>query len=335
MSGLAASLGIALDEASGPERDLVDALEDGLRRVEIALDRDVALTDPVADSMARYLKDAGGKRTRPMLVMLAAQLGDGITDDVVSAAEVVEITHLASLYHDDVMDRASMRRGVPAVHEVWTNSIAILAGDLLFARAGAVGARLGAEFAAIHANTFERMCLGQLHETIGPQGSDPVEHYIRVLADKTGSLIAAAAELGALMANADAAYRQPLRDFGERIGVAFQLVDDVLDLSASPETGKVAGTDLRAGVVTLPLLRLRAAAESDADAASLLADIERKGDDFPDAVARLREHAAAIDTLAEAERWRDGAHEALTALPVGAVRDALDAFAASLVTRTR
>ncbi len=334
MSALAASLGISLDEAAGPERELVDALEDGLRRVEVALDRDVSLTDPVADAMTRYLKDAGGKRTRPMLVMLAAQLGDGVTDAVVSAAEVIEITHLASLYHDDVMDRASMRRGVPAVHEVWTNSVAILAGDLLFARAGAVGASLGSEFAAIHAHTFERMCLGQLHETIGPQDADPVEHYIRVLADKTGSLIASAAELGALVANADPAYRQPLRDFGERIGVAFQLVDDVLDLSSSPETGKVAGTDLRTGVMTLPLLRLRAAAETDAAAASLLADVERKGDDFPEVVARLREHPATLDTLAEAERWRSGAHEALTALPVGPVRDALDAFAASLVTRT-
>lgn len=334
MSALAASLGISLDEAAGPERELVDALEDGLRRVEVALDRDVALTDPVADAMTRYLKDAGGKRTRPMLVMLAAQLGDGVTDAVVSAAEVIEITHLASLYHDDVMDRASMRRGVPAVHEVWTNSVAILAGDLLFARAGAVGATLGSEFAIIHAHTFERMCLGQLHETIGPQDADPVEHYIRVLADKTGSLIASAAELGALVADADPAYRQPLRDFGERIGVAFQLVDDVLDLSSSPETGKVAGTDLRTGVTTLPLLRLRAAAETDAAAASLLADVERKGDDFPEVVARLREHPATLDTLAEAERWRAGAHEALTALPVGPVRDALDAFAASLVTRT-
>lgn len=335
MSGLAASLGIALDEAGAPERELVDALERGLERVEQALDRDVALTDPIAHSMTRYLKDAGGKRTRPMLLMLAAQLGDGVTDHVVAAAEVVEITHLASLYHDDVMDRASMRRGVPAVHEVWTNSVAILAGDLLFARAGAVGARLGSEFAAIHAETFERMCLGQLHETLGPQGADPIEHYISVLADKTGSLIASAAELGALMANADPAYRQPLRDYGERIGVAFQLVDDVLDLSSSPETGKVAGTDLRTGVMTLPLLRLRAAAESDADAAALLADIDAKGDDFAGAVARLREHPATLDTLAEAERWRDGALEALTALPAGPVRDALDAFAASLVTRTR
>jgi heptaprenyl diphosphate synthase len=335
VSGLAASLGITLDEAAGAQRDLVDALEDGLRRVEIALERDVALTDPVAASMTRYLKDAGGKRTRPMLVMLAAQLGDGITDDVVAAAEVVEITHLASLYHDDVMDRASMRRGVPAAHEVWGNSVAILAGDLLFARAGAVGASLGSEFATIHAHTFERMCLGQLHETLGAREGDPVEHYIRVLADKTGSLIASAAELGALMANADPSYRQPLRDYGERIGVAFQLVDDVLDLSSSPETGKVAGTDLRTGVMTLPLLRLRAAAATDADSASLLADIDRKGDDFPDAVRRLREHPATLDTLAEAERWRAGAHEALTALPAGAARDALDAFAASLVTRTR
>jgi heptaprenyl diphosphate synthase len=196
--------------------------------------------------------------------MLAAQLGEGVTDDVVKAAEVVEITHLASLYHDDVMDDAKLRRGVPAVHEVWGNSVAILAGDLLFARAGAVGASLGSEFATIHATTFERMCLGQLHESIGARGADPVEHYIRVLADKTGSLIASAAELGALVSGADAVYRQPLRDFGERIGVAFQLVDDVLDLSDSPETGKLAGTDLRAGVITLPLLRLRAAADVDA-----------------------------------------------------------------------
>ena len=152
---------------------------------------------------------------------------------------------------------------MPSAQTVWGNSVAILTGDLLFARASQLMARLGERAIRMQADTFERLVLGQLHETVGPtDGEDPIAHYIQVLADKTGSLIAAAAQSGVVFSGADPAFEKPIVEFGEKIGVAFQLIDDVIDLSPQPEeTGKVPGTDLRAGVVTLPLLRLRRAGE--------------------------------------------------------------------------
>ena len=332
--------------ASSEERQFASAFEDGLERVEAGLLSQVSFGDVIADVTSRYLLEAGGKRVRPTLTLLTAQLGSGTNDAVITAAQAVEITHLASLYHDDVMDEAEMRRGVPSAQTVWGNSVAILTGDLLFARASKLIAGLGERALRLQADTFERLCLGQLHETIGPRPTDdPIEHYLQVLADKTGSLISAAAVVGVLFSDAPAEYREPVGFFGERIGVAFQLIDDVIDLSAAVEiTGKVAGTDLRAGVPTLPLLYLRRLAESDADAAELLARIEHEVEtapetDAPDgefahAVAELREHPVTDDTLGEAHRWAAWAVEALDPLPDGPVKKALTRFAEAIVERS-
>lgn len=328
--------------ASSDERHFATAIEEGLELVEIGLSEEMSFADNLADVTSRYLLDAGGKRIRPALTLLAAQLGDGNNPDVISAAEAMEITHLASLYHDDVMDEALMRRGVPSAQTVWGNSVAIITGDLLFARAGRLIARLGPRATELQAAVFERLCLGQLHETIGPQdGEDPIAHYIQVLADKTGSLIAAAAEVGVIFSNAPAEYRAPIVDFGERIGVAFQLIDDVIDLSSqSDDTGKVAGTDLRSGVATLPLLYLRRLATTDAEAAALLARIEAdiaepaKANDLQGAIVELREHAVTRQTLDEAHRWSRDAVAALAPLPEGPVKKALTRFAETIVERS-
>src|SRR6187431_605847 len=183
---------------------LADRLTERLALVEERLRDAVSQSDRLADATSRHLVNAGGKRLRPMLTLLTAQLGDGSRPEVVESAVVVELTHLATLYHDDVMDSAPTRRGAPAAHEVWGNSVAILTGDLLFARASRVVAGLGPEAVRIQAETFERLCLGQLHETVGPtDGEDPTEHYIQVLADKTGSLIATSARFGALFAGCE------------------------------------------------------------------------------------------------------------------------------------
>jgi heptaprenyl diphosphate synthase len=229
---------------------------------------------------------------------------------------------------------------------VWGNSVAILTGDLLFARASKLIAQLGEKALILQSNTFERLCLGQLHETLGPKvGENPVEHYLQVLADKTGSLIATAAEVGVMFSDAPDEYTVPVRDFGEKIGVAFQLIDDVIDLSAETgKTGKKAGTDLRSGVATLPLLYLRELAVTDSDAADLLTRIERdvnanfygKGDDaaIDAAVIELREHPVTHKTLEEARRWGREAVDALTPLPDGPVKKALTRFAESIVERS-
>jgi heptaprenyl diphosphate synthase len=361
-SALAANLGLSERVfASSADRAMARAIDDGIERVEAGLLREVSFADSIADVSTRYLLEAGGKRVRPMLTLLTAQLGAGVTDDVVTAAEAIEITHLGSLYHDDVMDDSERRRGVPSAQTVWGNSVAILTGDLLFARASQLMASLGERAIRMQADTFERLVLGQLHETVGPtNGEDPIAHYIQVLADKTGSLIAAAAQSGVVFSGADPAFEKPIVEFGEKIGVAFQLIDDVIDLSAdAAETGKVPGTDLRAGVVTLPLLRLAELARADAASADLLERIERDVIVVPQAgngfdphdtntlasrivpskgtvdaiVAELREHEATRATLAEAHRWAHEAVAALAPLPEGSVKKALTRFAETIVER--
>jgi heptaprenyl diphosphate synthase len=320
------------------DRALLKSLETGLETVEVQLKTATTYADSVAKNPARHLVDAGGKRIRPALVLLAAQLGDPTRQAVYDAAVVVELTHLATLYHDDVMDDAPTRRGVPTAQHVWGNSVAILTGDLLFARASQVGSNLGQASLTLQADTFERLCLGQLHETVGPsEGQEPIEHYVQVLADKTGSLIAASARLGIMLSGAPAEYEEPMRVFGEKVGVAFQLIDDVIDISDAGPSGKTPGTDLRAGVPTMPVLLLRkAAAAGDKSAIDLLTLID--GDLSEDSVLayvvkRLREHAVAEQAYNEAKRWADEAVEAIQVLPAGSIRDALAMFAQAVVDR--
>lgn len=326
------------------QKHKVKQLETELALVEQGILEHVAFASPVADAAARYLAEAGGKRIRPLLTLLVSELGTGPSARVRQVAEAIELTHLASLYHDDVMDEAGVRRGVPAAHKVWSNSVAILAGDLLFARASKLVSGLGEEAILLQAETFERLCLGQLHETVGPAENDSeLEFYLQVLADKTGALIACAARMGALMGDAPREFLDPVTEYGEKIGLAFQLVDDVIDLSpATADTGKVAGTDLRAGVTTLPLLLLKQAAVSDPAAADLLQRIETgvqqiaAGGDphLLDAeVAELYAHGVTEQTAAKATQVAHSAVEALDPLPRGSVKAALTKLADTIVTR--
>jgi len=351
-NSLSASLGLGEKLFASPaERRFVAAVDDGLELVEEGLLREIAFADEIADATTRYLLAAGGKRVRPTLTLLIAQLGEGATPGIVASAQATEITHLASLYHDDVMDEAQMRRGVPSAQTVWGNNVAILSGDLLFARASTIVSGLGQEAILLQAETFERLCLGQLHETVGPKADDdPIAHYIDVLADKTGSLISTAARAGVMFSGAPREYLEPVATFGEKIGIAFQLIDDVIDLSdPADHTGKKAGTDLRAGVVTLPLLYLRQEAQTDMEAAALLGLIERvvevtqaadddephvDEDAFADIVRQLREHEVTERTRLEAHRWAHEALEALEPLPAGPVKKALTRFADRVVERS-
>jgi heptaprenyl diphosphate synthase len=311
----------------------LDVVEDRLRGA-------VAYADQLVDDAAHHLANAGGKRLRPLLTLLAAELGDGSRDEVLDAAVVVELTHLASLYHDDVMDSAPLRRGAPAAHEVWGNNVAILVGDLLFARASTTVAHLGPEAVLIQAGTFERLCLGQLHESLGPgTDGDPVQHYLQVLADKTASLIATSARLGAMYGGCTPEVVETVAAFGERIGVAFQLADDVLDLTSDGDvSGKTPGTDLREQVPTMPvlLLRERAATTGDPDDIALVARLD--GDLSDDAVlaevlAALRAHDVVRDTRARAVALVSQAVELLAPLPDGPVKDSFVSFADALVDR--
>ncbi len=344
-SQLASHLGPTERIFAGPRmRALAAVVDDGLVRVEALLADELRAADPLADAAGRYLFEAGGKRVRPMLTLLAAQLGDGTGDEVIAGAAALELTHLGSLYHDDVMDGADTRRGVPSAQSVWGNNVAILTGDLLFSRASQVMAGLGERAIRMQADTFERLVLGQMHETVGAQaGDDPVEFYLQVLADKTGSLIAASAQAGVLFSNAPAAYEKPLLDFGEKAGIAFQLLDDVIDLSAdAAETGKVPGTDLRAGVPTMPYLLLGRAGDAASqhlktaidDGVARIADGAAPGI-LDTALAQLRDHDATEQTRRLAVTWSEEAVAALEPLPSGPVREALTRFARFVVDRSR
>jgi heptaprenyl diphosphate synthase len=336
----------ALPEA---DPDLTAAVSDGLDEVEVRLLEAVAHTDELADATSRHLVLAGGKRVRPMLTLLASHLGDAGAPGVVTAAVAVELVHLASLYHDDVMDSAPVRRGAPAAQALWGNDVAILTGDLLFARASRLVAELGPDAVRLQAETFERLCLGQMHETVGPRpGEDPVAHHLQVLSDKTGSLIALAARFGAMLSGCRPEVVDVLVAYGERVGVAFQLADDVLDLSrgaqgpdgtGDPGTGKQAGTDLREGVATLPVLLARErAARGDAAAGELVALLD--ADLAPDAALTRAVDALAASPVTDeareqARRWSADAVAVLAPLPDGPVKDALVAFAQGVIDRRR
>ena len=322
--------------------ELAELLTAKLQVVEERLRDSVSHADALADEASRHLVNAGGKRLRPLITLLTAQLGDGQRPEVLDAAVVVELTHLATLYHDDVMDSAPLRRGAPAAHEVWGNSVAILTGDLLFARASATVAGLGPEAVRIQASTFERLCLGQLHETVGPRPEeDAVAHYLQVLSDKTASLIATSAMFGAMFSGCPSSVVRTVTGYGEKIGVAFQLADDVIDLtSAGSVTGKTPGTDLRERVPTMPALLLRArarasgASSADRDLVALLESDLSSDVALDEAVAALRVHAVVDETRAQALQWASEAVALLAPLPAGAVKDALAAFAESLVDRS-
>jgi heptaprenyl diphosphate synthase len=306
------------------------SVEDMLR---VAVKSDHSL---LADS-SRHLAEAGGKRFRPMLVLLAAEFGDPAAPGVVPAAVVVELTHLATLYHDDVMDEAVMRRGEASANSRWDNTVAILTGDYLFARASDILADLGPDAVRIQARTFARLVQGQIEETTGPaEGADPLEHYLNVVAGKTGSLIAASGHLGALLAGADPEVVSTLTSVCEKIGIAFQLSDDILDVaSESDESGKTPGTDLREGVHTLPVLHvLRSTDPSDAHLRELLVSDLSDDARHAEALALLRAHPAMDRARADLRQWVDEAHAELATLPDLRARTAFMALCDYVLTRT-
>jgi heptaprenyl diphosphate synthase len=309
----------------------------GLQAVESLLREQVKSDYPFVTETSRHLVEAGGKRFRPLVVLLAAQFGDPGAPGVVPAAVVVELTHLATLYHDDVMDEASMRRGAASANSRWGNTVAILTGDFLFAKASDLLADLGPEAVRIQARTFERLVQGQIRETVGAEdGADAVEHYLRVVADKTGSLIGTSGRFGAMLSGADETTVEVLTRYGERIGVAFQLSDDLLDVaSESAQSGKTPGTDLREGVRTLPVLyALRAARADDARLRDLLDGDLADDAAHAEALALLRAHPAMAEARETLHAWADDARAVLAPLPDLPAKRALEALCDLVVTRT-
>lgn len=312
----------------------------GLAAVEAGLLEATKSDVPFITGSAQHLVRAGGKRFRPLLVLLSAQFGDGHAPRVIPSAVVVELTHLATLYHDDVMDEAAVRRGVDSANTRWGNSVAVLTGDFLFARATQILADLGPEAVRVQALAFERLVTGQIMETAGPRdGRDPVEHYLDVLSGKTGSLVAVSCRFGAMMSGAEESVVDVLAQYGERLGVAFQLADDVLDIASdSDESGKTPGTDLREGVPTLPVLRLRERAARLGRPADLalceLLDSDLSDDArLAEALTALRAHPALDQARRDAVRYAEEARAALAPLRDCTAKSALIELCDAVVHR--
>jgi len=324
------------------DRDLTRDVQAGMDAVEASLVEAVKSDVSFITITASHLIEAGGKRFRPLLVMLAAQFGDPYAPGVVPSAVVVELTHLATLYHDDVMDEAPVRRGAPSANSRWDNSVAILTGDFLFSRASQVLADLGPEAVRIQADAFERLVTGQILETAGPRpGDDPLQHYLDVISGKTGSLIAVSGRFGALMAGAEDWIVDILTQYGERMGTAFQLADDVLDIASdSHESGKTPGTDLREGVPTLPILLLQQMPVDEANPEDVrlreLLDRDLAEDDelHAEALRLLRRHPALERARRETLRYAEEARALLTPLPECPAKAALQGLCDAVAIRT-
>lgn len=306
----------------------------GLAAVEKLLRSSVESEDAFVTEASKHLIEAGGKRFRTLMVLLAAQFGDPSAPGVVPGAVVIELTHLGSLYHDDVMDEARVRRGSPSANARWDNTVAILTGDYLFAQASDILADLGPELIRIQAQTFSRLVQGQIRETVGPKGDDdPVAHYISVLADKTGSLIAASGRFGALLSGAPADVEERLSRACEAIGVAWQLGDDLLDVASdSTESGKTPGTDLREGIRTLPVLYALASNGSSRLVELLSGPVP--DEDVEEALRLLRAHPAMDQARAELTAWVDRARADLAGLPDIPAKDAFLALCDYVVERS-
>ena len=304
-----------------PDSALAAEVLDDLARVEASLMATAHPGDELFTEASRASIAAGGKRFRALLVLLAAQFGDPKDPRVIQAAVAIELTHLATLFHDDVMDEADVRRGHPSVNSRWSNSVAILTGDFLFAQASRILADLGPQAVRIQAETFNRLVAGQLAETIGPRdGEDPLDHYMHVITEKTGSLIATSGQFGALFSGAPAEVATRIAAACEQLGVAWQLSDDVIDIASdSAQSGKTPGTDLRQGVRTLPVLyALRAAVQTDPDRRlyELLTEADLTDDALlTETLVLLRAHPALAESRAHVLTWAQGARNEIMALP--------------------
>ena len=325
--------------------DLADAaltaeMAEELAAVEAALQDTNFGGDEMFAEVSRHMMKAGGKRFRAMLVLLAARFGDCRDKRIVTAAVAIELTHLATLFHDDVMDEASMRRGHESANSRFGNSIAILAGDYLFARASRILADLGPEAIRIQAETFGRLVDGQLMETVGVRpDEDPIDHYMHVITEKTGSLIATSGRFGAMFSGLPDEKADLIAEACLRIGVAWQLSDDVLDVaSSSAESGKVQGIDLRQGVRTLPVFYALRDAGTDPASVRLrellslpdLADPELHAE----ALELLRASAALEEARETVRAWIGRARDLLKQLPDVPARAAFESLCDFVNTRT-
>ena len=321
--------------------DIDPALEQELlasmAQVEVLLRDSIEGKYPLVIETSRHLVDAGGKRLRPLLTLIASQFGNPKAKGIIEAAVVCELTHLGTLYHDDVMDEAPLRRGVESANNRWNNTVAILTGDYLFAKTSQLFADLGPEAVRLQAFTFERLVIGQITETQGSsEGKTQLEHYLNVVADKTASLISASARYGAMISGADVKIMDALTKFGEEIGTVFQLADDIIDIASdSKESGKTPGTDLREGVPTLvTLFILESSDPADAELKKILSAPITDEAVVAQTILKLRSHSALTKSRELVAGYGKSAQKHLEILPEGPAKAALVGLSQAVISRT-
>ena len=321
----------------GLDPHLAADLSTGLAQVEALLAAHIEGEYPLVEETARHLVLAGGKRLRPLLVLLTSHLGPERGANIFKAAVACELTHLGTLYHDDVMDEAALRRGVTSANYKWGNAVAILTGDYLFAKTSALLAEVGPEAVLLQALTFERLVIGQIQETQGPlEGEDPMAHYMKVVSNKTASLISTSARFGAMLSGADPRITETVTQFGELIGTAFQLADDILDIaSESMQSGKTPGTDLKEGIPTLVTILARASEDpADADLKEILAQPIQDEELLQKTLVRLRTHKSMDQAKEKLASIAEEAETLLGEIPDSTTKDALSTLIGTIIKRS-
>jgi heptaprenyl diphosphate synthase len=319
------------------DADFAARVRDGVTRVEDLMSTELGKADELMAEAVSHLFQAGGKRFRPLFTVLSAQLGpEPDSWQVTVAGAVIELVHLATLYHDDVMDEAQVRRGADSANARWGNNIAILAGDYLFATASRLVSRLGPDAVRLIAETFAQLVTGQMRETRGiADGADSVEHYLKVVYEKTACLIAAAGQFGAMFSGADDDQVARLSRVGGIVGTAFQISDDIIDIdSDSHESGKLPGTDVREGVHTLPMVYALRQPGPDGDRLrELLAGPVEDDDAVTEALTLLRASPGMAQAKEFLAQYAAKARHELALLPDVAGRHALEALVDYTISR--
>jgi heptaprenyl diphosphate synthase len=319
------------------DAELAASVRDGVSQIEQLMADELGKADELMSEAVHHLFLAGGKRFRPLFTVLSASMGpDPTNDDVIIAGAVIEMVHLATLYHDDVMDEAQVRRGAPSANARWSNNIAILAGDYLFATASRLVSRLGPEAVLVIADTFAQLVTGQMRETRGAtEGVDPIDHYLKVVYEKTACLIAASGRFGATFSGADDEQIERLFRLGGIVGTAFQISDDIIDIDSDPEeSGKVPGTDLREGVHTLPVLYALRETGPDADRLrELLAEPLEDDALVAEALQLLRASQGIVQAKQVVRGYAEQARQELAGLPDRGGRRALESLVEYTVNR--
>lgn len=306
-----------------------------LDEVEAALEKAVRADSDLLAQTSSYLLSAGGKRFRPMLVLVSGYFGDPTDPRLVPGSVAIELVHLATLYHDDVIDEADSRRGIPSVNARWDNTVAILTGDYLFARASEISTELGTDVCALLARTIAVLCDGQIREVEAAGRLDQTEGaYLEIIRRKTGALIATSCRLGGMLSDAPAEHLDVLEEFGEALGMAFQLSDDIMDVTATErELGKEPGVDMREGVYTLPVLQALSESVRSQELAGLLSPGPPEGDRLRLALEIVRSPESLGPARTAVATEVDRAKELASCLPKGPARAALITLAEFLAAR--